>query len=161
MEFTYLMQPPNRYTFKQPKLKKWVEEHCEGLTLNLFAGIVKLNIDEIRVDIDENVEAHHYGDAYEFVKWCVDNNIKFDTLLLDPPYNLRKAREKYDGRYIGSFTKIKNLLPQILNDNGVVIILGYDTVGMGKGRGFKKEHVCIICHSGDHNDTLCLKERKL
>jgi len=161
LEFTYLAQPPNRYTFKQPKLKKWVEEHCEGKTLNLFAGLVKLNIDEIRVDVDPEMPADHYYDAYEFVCKCKEDGTKFDTILLDPPYNLRKSREKYEGRYIGSFTKIKNVLPDILNDNGVVITLGYDTVGMSKSRGFKKEHVCIICHSGDHNDTLCLKERKL
>jgi hypothetical protein len=161
LDFTYLMQPPNKYTFKQPRLKKWVEDNCEGEVLNLFAGIVLLNVKETRVDIDETTNPDFCMDAYDFVLYCIENNIKFDTILLDPPYNLRKSREKYEGRYIGSLTKIKNLLPNILNDNGVIIALGYDTVGMGKRRGFKKEAICLICHSGDHNDTLCLKERKL
>jgi hypothetical protein len=161
MEFTYLAQPPRKYTFEQPKLKQWVEDNCEGKTLNLFAGLVKLDIDEVRVDIDPQMPSDHCCDSYEFVCYCIEQGIKFDTIVLDPPYNLRKSREKYDGRYIGSFTKIKNLLPQILNDNGVIITLGYDTVGMSKSRGFAKEAICIVCHSGDHNDTLCVKERKV
>lgn len=74
---------------------------------------------------------------------------------------MRKAREKYKGKYIGSFTKIKNELPKILNDDGFVITLGYDSVGMSKSRGFEKLSVCLICHNGDHNDTICIKERKV
>ena len=27
-DFTYLLQPPRRYTFEQPKLKKWVEDQA-------------------------------------------------------------------------------------------------------------------------------------
>jgi len=161
MEFTYLTQPANRYTFKQPRLRKWVEDHCEGKVLNLFAGKVKLNVNEIRVDIDPEADADYYIDAYDFVYTCVTDGIKFDTIVLDPPYNLRKSREKYEGRCIGSFTKIKDLLSNILTDNGVIITLGYDTVGMSKSRGFSKEAICIVCHNGDHNDTLCLKERKI
>ena len=26
MKFVYLAQPPNKWTFKQPKLKKWTED---------------------------------------------------------------------------------------------------------------------------------------
>lgn len=159
MEFTYLTQPPKKYTFEQPKLKEWVESNCEGKVLNLFAGTTKLDVDEVRVDIDVEVEPDYCMDAYDFVIKCVEHEAKFDTIILDPPYNLRKSREKYGGRYIGSFTKIKNLIPNILNEGGVVITLGYDSVGMSKSRGFKKEAVCLVCHNGDHNDTIVLKER--
>ncbi len=161
MEFTYLVQPPNKYTFRQPKLKLWVEENCEGTVLNLFAGQTRLNVNEVRVDMDRTWEPDYVCDAYTFVCECMAKGRKFDTILLDPPYNLRKAREKYEGRYIGSFTKIKDLLPNILSDRGVIITLGYDTVGMAKSRGFEKEAICVICHNGDHNDTLVVKERKI
>ncbi|MBD3282078.1 MAG: hypothetical protein GF387_00475 [Candidatus Portnoybacteria bacterium] len=158
MNFTYLSQPPKRYTFEQQKLKQWTEKWCKGKVLNLFAGKVKLNIDEYRVDIDKEMPADHYGDAYEFVK---NTKMKFDTIVFDPPYNLRKSREKYGGRYIGSLTKIKNELSKILNPQGRIIHFGYDSVGMSKSRGFKKIAICLVCHSGDHNDTICLVEEKL
>jgi len=57
MDFTYLLQPPKRYTFEQPKLKQWVEKWCVGKVLNLFAGKVKLNVDEYRVDLDKTMLA--------------------------------------------------------------------------------------------------------
>lgn len=158
MDFTYLCQPPKRYTFEQPKLKEWTEFWCKGKVLNLFAGKVKMNCDEYRVDLDNEMPADHHGDAYEFV---VNTDKVFDTIIFDPPYNLRKAREKYEGRYIGLSTKIKNALPRIMNNNANIISFGYDTVGMSKSRGFEKIAICIVCHNGDHNDTLCVVERKI
>jgi len=157
MNFTYLSQPPKKFTFEQPQLKLWTEKWCKGKCLNLFAGKTKLNVDEFRVDSNKEMLADWYGDAMEFVN---TTNMKFDTIILDPPYNLRKSREKYDGKYIGSFTKIKNQLSKILNQNGRIIIFGYDSVGMSKSRGFTKIAICLVCHNGDHNDTICLVEQK-
>ena len=159
MEFTYLTQPPKKYTFQQPKLREWTEKQCKGKVLNLFAGTTKLNVDEVRVDIDKNVPADYYMEAFEFVNFAKEQGMKFDTIVLDPPYNLRKSREKYGGRYIGSFTKIKNALLPLMNDGCIVISYGYDTVGMSKCRGFEKIGVCVVCHNGDHNDTLCVVEK--
>jgi len=158
IDFTYLLQPPKRYTFEQPKLKEWVEKWCKGNTLNLFAGKVILNVDEVRNDLDKNMPADYHMDAFELVKnWQGE---KFDTIVFDPPYSLRKAREKYEGRYIGKDTKIKNILHKILNPNGRVISLGYSSTGMSKSRGFKKIAICLVCHSGNHDDTVVVVEDK-
>ncbi len=158
IDFTYMKQPPKRYTFQQPKLKRWVELWCEGRVLNLFAGEVELNANETRVDIDEDMNADYYMDAYEFInKWDGD---PFKTVVLDPPYNVRKSREKYDGDWIGSYTKIKNELNNILKTNNIAISLGYSTVGMSDKRGYDKKAICLVCHGGDHNDTIGLVEKK-
>lgn len=158
IDFTYLLQPPKRYTFEQPKLKEWVEKWCKGKVLNLFAGKVKLNVNEFRVDIDKNCPVDYYGDAFEFVNdWKGD---KFDTIVFDPPYSLRKSREKYEGRYIGKDTKIKDVLHKILSPNGRVINLGYSSTGMSKKRGFTKVAICLVCHSGNHDDTVVTVEDK-
>lgn len=158
INFTYLQQPPKRYTFEQPKLKEWVEKWSKGRVLNLFAGKTKLNVDEFRIDIDNEMLADYYGDAFEFIS---KTDMKFDTIIFDPPYNIRKAREKYKGRYIGKATKIKNHIQRILNPNARFISFGYDTVGMSKSRGFEKIAICLVCHNGDHNDTICLVEDKM
>ncbi|MFW6009609.1 MAG: hypothetical protein ACOCP8_10135 [archaeon] len=47
-----------------------------------------------------------------------------------------------------------------MKENGKVLTFGYATTGMSNSRGFNKEKVYIINHSGDHNDTLCVIERK-
>lgn len=157
MKFTYLKQPPKRYTFEQPKLKKWVERRCIGKVLNLFAGKTRLNVNETRVDSNPDVNPDYCMDAIEFVKkW---NGKKFNTVILDPPYNLRKGREKYHNRYIGKFTLLKKELSRILMPNAIVISLGYKSTGMGKG--YTKKEICLINHGGDHNDTIILLEKRL
>jgi hypothetical protein len=57
-----------RYTFECPKIKQRVEDNSSGRCLNLFAGITKLNLDEIRNDIDTNALADYNKDAVNFVK---------------------------------------------------------------------------------------------
>ena len=115
-------------------------------------------MDEFRVDIDPNMPADYYGDAYGFVR---DTDMRFDCCILDPPFGVRKAREKYEGRWIGSFTRIKNMLPQVLNPGGRVITLGYSSVGMSKSRGFEKVAICLICNSGDHSDMIAVVEDQI
>ncbi|KKK81584.1 hypothetical protein LCGC14_2811990, partial [marine sediment metagenome] len=60
-----------------------------------------------------------------------------------------------------SYTKIKDILPDIINEFGSVISLGYDSVGMSEKRGFRKITYCLVCHSGDHNDTIVVVEEKI
>lgn len=157
-DFTYLFQAPSKYTFEQSDLKLWVERWCKGTTLNLFAGKVKLNVDEVRIDIDGNMLADYHMDALKFI---AKTHRKFDTVLLDPPYNLRKAREKYGGRFIGSFQQVRAGVLTVLRPFGRIITLGYDSVGMGSKRGFSKIAICLVCHGGDHNDTICLVEEMI
>ena len=158
IDFTYMVQPPAKFTFEQPKLKRWVEKWSQGKCLNLFAGKIKLRLDEYRVDLNPDMKADWYGDAFDFVH---TTKMKFDTIICDPPYNLRKSREKYGGKYVGSLTKIKNEFQTILNPNGRVIHLGYDSVGIQRRKGFEKIAICLVCHGGDHNDTICLVQRMI
>lgn len=161
MRFDYLEQPPKKYTFEQPKLRRWVEDNCQGKVLNLFAGKTRLNVDEVRVELSNEFNPDYCMDAFDFVLYAKDNGIKFDTIILDPPYSLRKSMEKYNGKVCSKFVKIKEELPCILNDNGRVITFGYTSVCMGKVRGFKKIGVCLVCHSGSHHDTVCVIEEKI
>lgn len=162
IEFTYLKQPPKKYTFEMGKLRQWTIKNCKGKTLNLFAGKTKLlGVDEVRVDLNPEMPADYYMDAYAFVLMAKEKGLMFDTVIFDPPYNLRKSREKYLGVYTSELRKIKTELPNIMNDGARIIHYGYDTTGMGKTRGFQLEAVCVVNHSGDHNDTICCIERKV
>ena len=161
MQFEYLEQPPKRFTFEQPKLKKWVEKQCKGKVLNLFAGKTRLNVDETRVDLSNDFNPDYNMEAFDFVMMAKENGWKYDTIILDPPYSLRKSMEKYNGKTCSTFVKIKDELPSILNSKGKVITFGYTSVCMGKVRGFKKVEVCLICHGGSHHDTVCIVEEKI
>jgi 23S rRNA G2069 N7-methylase RlmK/C1962 C5-methylase RlmI len=159
IKFTYMYQPPRKWTFEQQKLRKWIEENCEGKVLNLFAGKVKLNVDEVRNDLNIENPADYHLEAYEFILMAIKNNWIFDTIILDPPYSLRKSMEKYGGFHISKWTKLKKKIPLLVKQDGVVITLGYNSIGLGKA--FVKEKVCLVCHHNSVNDTICLKERKV
>lgn len=159
MEMTYLLQPPKRFTFEQPKLRKWVESWCKGKVLNLFAGKTLLSVDEFRVDSNPEMPADWHGDALDFLSLT---DMIFDTAILDPPYSLRKAYEKYQGHYIGSrWTRVRRALPRILTPKARVISFGYNSQGMSRTLGFEKIAICLVCHNGDHNDTVCTVEEKV
>jgi len=155
MRIEYVCQPPKRYTFEQPKTKLFVERFCKGKTLNLFAGKTKLDVDEFRVDMDKTVIADYYGDAFTFTQITT---IKYDTIVLDPPWSIRKSMEKYGGRMISSYTKIKNELTKILNPYGRIISVGYSSTGMSKSRGFTKIALLVICCNGAHDDSFVTVE---
>jgi len=160
VELTYMRQPPKRYTFEQPKLREWVENQCNGKVLNLFAGKTRLNVDETRVDLSNDFNPDYHMEAFDFVLMAKENGWEYDTIILDPPYSLRKSMEKYNGKTCSTFNKIKNELPNILSDGGIIISLGYHSTCMGNVRGFTQEKICLIGHGGSHHDTICLIEKK-
>ena len=91
IKFDYIKCPLHRYTFSVKNIREWVELNCEGRTLNLFAGRTKLNIDEVRNDLDPEALADYRMDALKLLRtWKGE---KFDTILLDPPYAYRKSIE--------------------------------------------------------------------
>ena len=156
----YMIQPPKKYTFEQPKLRKYIECNSKGKVLNLFAGKTRLNVNEIRVDLSDEFNPDYNMEAFDFVLYAKDNEIKFDTIILDPPYSLRKSMEKYNGKVCSTFNKIKEELPFILNEGGRIITLGYNSIVMGKKRRFIQEKICLIGHGGSHHDTICVIEKK-
>lgn len=161
IEFEYIESPPTKWTFSPKKIRKFVENELEGRTLNLFAGKTKLRHDDkiIRNDIDKNKDADYHFDAIKLDDY-LDKN-EFDTVILDPPWSIRKGRSKYEGRWKGELTKIKEKIGPIVKTNGKVISCGFSSVGMSKKRGFEKEKICLICHGGDQNDSMILVERKV
>ena len=158
-KFTYIKTPLNKYTFKVPKIRQWVEEYAEGRVLNLFAGLIKLDLDEVRNDIRETMEADYHLDALEFVKQYKGE--KFNTILLDPPYSYRKSMEMYGGKVMSPFNAVKNEIHRILYNNGIVMTFGYHSTVMGKSRGFEIEHICLMSHGGAIHDTIASIERQI
>lgn len=160
MKFTYLKQPIRRYTFEAPKIKEWVQKNCKGRVLNLFAGKTILKGDIVRVDLNSKVKPDYNMDAYEFVKKAVDKKLKFDTIILDPPYSYRKSMEKYNGIINSNFKRLKDLLPDILEKNGKIITFGYHSVSMGSSRGFEQKEILLISHGGAQHDTIAVIEKE-
>ena len=162
--FTYLRQPLNRYTFKAPKTRAWVEEHCKGkCVLNLFAGPTRLNgCIEIANDIDPNVPSTLFSmDALDCAKRLIELGELYDVILLDPPYSYRKSMELYNGHKNSRFKQLLDVLPDILTPLGWVITFGYHSRVMGASRGFRIREICLISHGGAQHDTIASVEERI
>ena len=156
-KFDYIKCPLNKWTFSVTPIREWVEKTCEGRTLNLFAGRTKLNIDEVRNDLDSEAFADYRMDAVEFLRtW---HGEKFDTVLLDPPYAFRKSMEMYKGIKCSPFKQMKDEIKNVLKEGGKVITFGYHSNTMGTNRGFKVEKIALFSHGGAIHDTIASVER--
>ena len=155
MKIEYLKTPLNKYTFFVKSIRRWVEKNSQGKVLNLFAGKTKLALDEIRIDADKTMLADYYMDALDYVRHCT---LKFDTVILDPPYAYRKSIEMYNGHLASRMKQIKDLLPKILKRGGKVITFGYQSVSMGQSRGFVQDKILIMSHGGAIHDTIAVIE---
>lgn len=49
----------------------------------------------------------------------------------------------------------------ILTETAVALSFGWNTIGFGKGLGFEIEEIMLVCHGADHNDTICMAERRI
>lgn len=52
----------------------------------------------------------------------------------------------------------KALIEQLVRPGGEVLHFGWSSVGMGEG--WTQEEILLVCHGSDHNDTICLAERR-
>lgn len=182
-KFTYMKLPPSKWIFQYPRMREWMylkvaeKFNVQEPVLNLFAGktLLKPMFEEYRVDIVEEFEdngtiyktyADYVGGGLEYAQdyqslMRIADAKPYKITFLDPPFSVRKSREKYGDRQIGSFTKIKNELLSILSDDSRVITWGYSSVGMSAKRGYELTEVLLICHSGDHNDTIVTVEDRI
>jgi len=117
-------------------------------------------------DLNKSYYCDYYLDALEFFKLFRDEEIK--TVLFDPPYSPRQLKECYDN--IGEalhdtkssvWKSWKDEIMRVTAIGGEVLSFGWNTVGMGKNRGFELVEILLVCHGGNHNDTICLREVKI
>lgn len=146
------------WTFEAKKVKKIVEDECLGKVLNLFAGKYRLDIPETRVDISPEFCPDVVMDAEDFIK---TTQLRFDTIIYDPPWNERKSKEFYNGHQIGKFTKLKTAITLLLNTHGKIISIGYEITNFGKSRNMMLETVYVVNPKGEIRPYFISIERQI
>lgn len=168
MEFKKEWAMPNGNTFTIKPIKEFVEREVAngGVIVDPFANNCKYVT--ITNDLNPEFETDYHMDALEFLKTL--SNESADLVLYDPPYSITQASELY--RSYGKtklevnvanmkyWSLIKDNIVRILKPGGKVISCGWNTNGLGKGRGFEMTDVLIVNHGGSKNDTLVTLEYK-
>ena len=158
---------PSKHTFDMKPIRRFISSYnnIDIKSIDPFAN--KNKIATITNDIDPIMNTHYNMDALDFVHLFDDDSI--DLVYFDPPFTPRQLSEVY--RRLGKsvdmtttqasfWSRLKDQISKIVKPGGVVLCFGYNSQGIGKGRGFRMEEILLLSHGGHHNDTICTAERK-
>ena len=171
MEINRIWAMPNSKTFTIKPIKELIERHISNgeIWVDPFVrdSIFKSQC-KFTNDLNPEISATHNLEALEFLRKIESNSV--DGLLFDPPYSFRQIMECYNGigRQVfqtdtnGSFYADKKIeIARIIKPNGIVICCGWNSMGIGKTRGFVMQEILLVPHGGSKNDTICTVERKV
>ena len=170
MEIKRVWAMPNKWTFKIKPIKQLSDRYIKNPEgwMDPFAGMYSPA--EYTNDLNPECNAKHHYDAEFYVKMFHPEEFVFDGCILDPPYSYEQISRSYKnvGRKAraidtsGNFyARIKDRINQNLDAGSIVISFGWNSCGMGKTRGFEIIEILLVCHGGDHNDTIVTIERKM
>jgi tRNA1(Val) A37 N6-methylase TrmN6 len=153
----------NAWTFSIKPIKELLEQEVDkGIWCDPYCGKNGEKYAQITNDL-----AQGGIDALEFLK--EQKSDYFDGVIIDPPYSLRQISEHYKKSGIkitgwhtsaGRNAAIKNEVARIIKRNGKAICFGWNSMGLGKNRGFEMRRVLLVPHGGSKNDTIVTVEVK-
>jgi len=155
---------PNKWTFTIKPIRELLEEEIiNGLSVNCgwvdpFAGKHGERWSVWTNDIDEQMPAMEHLDALEFLKGFDDNSVA--GVVYDPPYSITQAREygKKEFSSMKYWADCKNEMARIIKPGGKAICFGWNSMGLGKNRGFEMKRILLVPHGGSKNDTIVTVE---
>lgn len=162
---------PNKQTFKIKPISELLNDEMRAGTLWLdpFAGVWGNSPANITNDLNPDGNTDFCMDALEFLKRFGDYSV--DGILLDPPYSITQAAQCYKsyGRdkldvsvsNMGYWSRIKNEMARVIKPNGKAICFGWNSMGLGKNRGFCMSRILLVAHGGSKNDTITTVENKI
>ena len=157
---------PNSKTFSIKPIRKLIDKHIFGVSVDPFANDSK--IATITNDLDERYDTTYHMDATDFLKSLETNSV--DTVLYDPPYSPRQVAECYKnlGKTVNMQTTQasywsdqKAEIGRIVKKGGKVITCSWNSGGIGKKYGFEIIEILLVPHGGWHNDTIVVVEEKV
>lgn len=170
IKFSREWDMPNAETFSIPTIGAFVKRYLLASKVSIDPFARNKRWATYTNDINPNTAADSHMEAADFLHDLHKRGVTADLLLFDPPYSPRQLKECYDsmGRKMqmedGQTARLRKewrlaALP-LLNKEAVVLTFGWNTVGFGKEFGFEIEEIMLVCGGADHNDTICMAERR-
>jgi len=155
---------PSRWTFTIKPIAELLARYVgDGKGwIDPFAG--ESSPAEITNDINPARPSMYHLDANIFLQQL---DGQYNGILFDPPYSLRQVKEVYDSlgkKMTGlelNFGDIRELVKNKIKPNGIAISFRWNSIGIGKKKGFEIIEILLVCHGRAHNDTIVTVERKV
>lgn len=165
--FSRIWAMPNKNTFTIKPIKEIISKYLNGVIVDPFANNSKLGT--ITNDLNPEFKTDYTLDALKFLQIMETNSA--DVVLYDPPFSISQAAECYRNfgkeklkqsvANMGYWGSCKNEVARILKPNGICVICGWSSMGLGVNRGFEMLKILLVPHGGSKNDTIVTVERKL
>lgn len=162
---------PNAETFSIKPIGEFVRAYlaCSKVSIDPFAR--NRSWATYTNDINPTTSAQSHQDAETFLKELGLKGIAADLAFFDPPYSPRQITEHYkaaglpvtsnDTQNGRLYKRTRDALDELIAPGGVVLSFGWQSAGMGIGRGYELLETMLVAHGGGHNDTICIAERKV
>ncbi len=148
---------PSKLTFTIKPIKELIDKYIHKNTLDLFP---------INLFIRILFPYPYKQDVLITLAEHKDNSI--DVALFDPPYSPRQLKECYEERgevlhdtKSSVWSNWKDETARVIKPGGLCLSFGWSSNGLGKKRGFQIVEILLVAHGGNHNDTICVVERKV
>jgi hypothetical protein len=161
---------PSPDTFSVPPIGAFVRRYLANSTTSIDPFARNNRWATATNDINPETSAEYHLDAEEFCHEMKRLGQTFDLAIFDPPYSPRQISECYKGMGLSVGTKetqnaalykrVRDALLPVLTPNATVISFGWNSGGMGQGRGFSLIEMLLVAHGGAHNDTICIAEQR-
>ena len=161
----------NRDTFSVTPIRDFVRPYVERHWNSVDPFARRSELARVTNDLDPSMPTHYHMEAEEFCREMARQGQKFDLAFFDPPYSPRQISECYKGiglkvtakdtQNAALYSRVRNALLPILTKDAIVLSFGWNSNGMGSGRGFKIIELALVAHGGAHNDTICIAERRV
>jgi len=162
---------PNADTMLVPSIRSFTLEYLAKSKVSVDPFARNCRLATYTNDLNPDTAAEYHMDAIEFLNMLRDRGVMVDLAIFDPPYSPRQISECYqhvgravtmeDTQGVGVWSHARNALADIVQPGGVVLSYGWNSTGMGIKHRFMQERILLVSHSGAHNDTICVAERRL
>lgn len=175
MEIKRAWSMPNKNTFDIKPIKELIMKYVsmfehssdvyDYVSIDPFSNSNR--IAKITNDLDTQYKCDFNMDALDFLKKFDNNSV--DLIFFDPPYSPRQVSESYKklGKSVNMQTtqasfwgNMKKEISRIASEESIIISFGWNSGGIGKTNGFEIVEILLVAHGRNHNDTICVVERK-
>ena len=160
---------PNGDTFTVPIIGNMVQRYLQRSEVSVDSFARNKRWATHTNDLNPETAAEHHMDSIAFLEMLVGRGVHADLVIFDPPYSPRQIKECYNsvGIKMGALDAMRtnwmrerDLIARMQRPGDVVLSFGWNSVGMGKKRGYEIVEGMIVCHGVGHNDTICMAERR-
>ena len=170
MKITRVFAFPSSSTFDIPPIGALVRRYIKKVEISIDPFARNKRWATYTNDLNPETAAEYHMDSADFLEMLINQGVKADLILFDPPYSPRQIKECYDGIGLkmktedawrtNGWKRERKAIDHLMKIGGHVISFGWHSNGIGRYYGFKMEELLVVCHGWGHPDTLCVIEEK-